>query len=118
VLKFGRTSGHTAISLAIAMGAVRVILLGYDMRRVDGRSHFHDEYGSQDDKLFSHDFLVHFAGWNEAARRCGVTVINTTPGSALTEFPSGDLNDILVEPANDHDQHPDGDHAGALAGSG
>lgn len=28
----GRTSGHTAVSLAIGMGAVRIVLLGYDMR--------------------------------------------------------------------------------------
>jgi hypothetical protein len=30
----GRTSGHTAISLAIGMGASRVVMLGYDMRLI------------------------------------------------------------------------------------
>lgn len=28
----GRTSGHTAVSLAIAMGAAQIVLLGYDMK--------------------------------------------------------------------------------------
>jgi hypothetical protein len=96
-LKFGRTSGHTAISLAIAMGAARVVLLGFDMRRVDGRSHWHDYYPSQDDKLFSHDFLIHFRGWNEAALRAGVDVVNCTSGSALEEFRKAQLDDILEE---------------------
>lgn len=32
VIHGGRTSGHTAVSLAIAMGASRIVLLGYDMR--------------------------------------------------------------------------------------
>ena len=30
----GRTSGHTAISLAIGMGATRIVMLGYDMRLI------------------------------------------------------------------------------------
>lgn len=97
-LKFGRSSGHTAISLSVSMGAIRVILLGYDMRRVGGRSHFHDEYGTEDDKMYRDDFLVHFTGWNEAARRCGVRIINCTPDSALREFPMGDL-DAEIEAA-------------------
>jgi hypothetical protein len=96
-LKFSRSSGHAAIAVAIAMGAVRIVLLGYDMRRVDGRSHYHNAYGSEDDKLFSHDFLLQFAGWNEAARRCGVSIVNATPGSALSEFARGDLAAILRE---------------------
>lgn len=95
-LKFSRTSGHAAITLAIAMGAVRVVLLGFDMRLVDGRSHFHDAYGTKDHNVFANDFLANFDGWNEAARRCGVRIINCTPGSALTEFPTGSLDEELA----------------------
>lgn len=96
-LKFGRSSGHTAISLSISMGASRVVLLGYDMQRVDGRSHYHDVYGTEDDKLFSHDFVPAFTGWNDAALRAGAEVINCTPGSALTEFAMCPLAEVLAE---------------------
>lgn len=95
-LKFGRSSGHSAISLAIALGAARVVLLGYDMRIVDRRSHHHDEYPHEDAKLFTHDFLLAFEGWNAAAERIGVQVLNATPGSALKEFPMTTLDEVLA----------------------
>ncbi len=118
VLKFGRSSGHTAISVAIAMGAARVILLGYDMQIVGGRSHHHNEYHTEDIKLFRDDFLVHFQGWGEAARRIGVEVLNCTPGSALAEFPMRSIDDVLAEAAHVNHQHPHRHHAGAFAGPG
>jgi hypothetical protein len=37
VVRQGRSSGHTAVSLAVAMGAKTIVLLGYDMRVVEGR---------------------------------------------------------------------------------
>src|SRR5690606_5241378 len=63
VVKRGRTSGHTAVALAIAMGARRVVLLGYDCRMVEGRSHFHDSYAQVSAKLYSDDFLPAWNGW-------------------------------------------------------
>ena len=94
-VKHGPSSGHVAISLAIAMGAARVILLGYDMGIIGGRSHHHDDYQTESDKLFRDDFLPGFAGWNAAAERAGVEVLNCTPGSALTEFPMASIDMIL-----------------------
>jgi hypothetical protein len=95
-MKFGRSSGHTGITVAIALGVTRILLLGYDMRIVDGRSHFHDEYGTQDHKLFSHDFLVHWKDWRKAAEAVGVDIINCTPGSALKEFREMSLEEALA----------------------
>ncbi len=96
VLKAGRSSGHSAVSLAIALGASRVVLLGYDMRIValpDGttRSHHHDDYSTTDAALYARDFLIHFTGWHAAAQAVGAEVVNATPGSALTEFPMVDI---------------------------
>lgn len=91
----GRSSGHTAISLAAARGGKRLILLGYDMRIVGGRSHHHNEYSTNNDKLYSRDFIPAFQGWNEVAVKCGVQVLNATPGSALKEFPRVNLEDVL-----------------------
>lgn len=86
VIRQGRSSGHTAVALAVALGANRVVLLGYDMRIVDGASHFHDRYRNGDLELYARDFIPAFDGWRAAAEAAGVTVVNATPGSALTEF--------------------------------
>ncbi|MBX3579913.1 MAG: hypothetical protein KF723_22145 [Rhizobiaceae bacterium] len=96
-IRQGRSSGHTAISLAVAMGAARVVLLGYDMRVVDGREHHHADYDgrTRDTMVYQNEFLPAFAGWNTAALDRGVTVLNATPGSALTEFPMVDLDEVL-----------------------
>jgi hypothetical protein len=110
LVRQGRSSGHTAISLAIAMGARQVALLGYDCRVVDGREHHHDEYlvGGRRDydtekedprwnnkREYSTIFVRGYSGWRDAAARAGATVLNATPGSAITEFDFADLADIL-----------------------
>lgn len=94
----GRSSGHTAIGLAVALGATTIVLMGYDMRVVDGREHFHDEYRGapgRDLALYANQFLPGFKGWNAAALKAGVEIINATPNSALTEFPMADLDEML-----------------------
>lgn len=96
VIQQGRSSGHTAVSLAIALGAARVVLLGYDMRFVEGREHCHGEYkGPRDVAIYERDFIPGFAGWNEAARAVGVDVVNATRDSALKEFPSVSLDEVM-----------------------
>lgn len=93
----GRSSGHTAVSLAIAMGASRVALLGYDMRVVAGREHHHGEYtGPRDLAIYANEFVPGFAGWQAAAAASGVEILNCTPGSAVTEFPFADLDEVVA----------------------
>lgn len=84
----GRSSGHTAIALAVACGASRVVLLGYDMRTVDGRSHFHDAYSARDEARMAGEWIPAFKGWAKDAKKAGVAIVNATPGSALKEFPA------------------------------
>ncbi|WP_027517869.1 hypothetical protein [Bradyrhizobium sp. WSM1417] len=100
VIQQGRSSGHTAVSLAIALGASRVVLLGYDMRFVGGREHCHDEYkgAARDVEIYSREFVPGFAGWDEAARAVGVEVVNATEGSAVKEFRFAKLEEILNAP--------------------
>lgn len=99
-IKMGRSSGHTAISVAYAMGCRDVVLVGYDMRVVDGREHHHTDYldgHPRDLNQYERDFLPAFKGWNAAAEAVGLRVRNATPGSALHEFPMVDLDVILAE---------------------
>jgi len=95
-IRQGRSSGHTAVSLAVAMGASRVIMLGFDMRFVEGREHHHSEYqGPRDAMLYEREFVPGFGGWNAAATKVGVEILNCTPGSAVAEFPFADLDEVL-----------------------
>lgn len=92
----GRSSGHTAVSLAAATGASRVLMVGYDMRVVNGREHHHSEYkGPRDLSIYENEFQKAFRGWNEAAQASGVEILNCTDGSAVTEFPYRPLDEVL-----------------------
>lgn len=92
----GRSSGHTAVGLAIALGASRVILVGYDMRMVGGREHHHSEYsGPRDLDQYAREFVPAFNGWNEDAHKVGVKILNATPLSAVREFPMVNLEEVL-----------------------
>lgn len=94
-IKRGRSGGHTAVSLAIAMGARRVILLGIDCKLSEtGRSHFHDCYTNKE-RRYKNDFLPAWTGWGEAAAKAGVTILNTNRTSALREFEFCDLDQII-----------------------
>jgi hypothetical protein len=95
VIRRGRSSGHTAIGLAIALGARLVVLLGFDMRGDGGRSHFHDRYANRDLAVYGREFVPAFSGWDRDARALGVTVLNATPGSALEEFRKVDLAEVM-----------------------
>lgn len=88
-VKWGASSGHTAVALAVAMGAKKVILLGFDMREVWGKSHHHTDYDSDaiSPGVFK-GWIDAFAGWNRAAKEIGVTIVNASEGSALDEFES------------------------------
>lgn len=93
----GRSSGHTAVSVAALLGASTILLLGYDMRHVYGRSHWHRLYSHPfGSTIYSEDFLPAWEGWRHAAEARGVDVINCTPDSALTEFRCADIGDFLA----------------------
>lgn len=92
----GKSSGHTAVGLAFALGAKRIVLLGYDMRMVDGRTHHHDDYAMADHEIYAREWIPEFDGWNEAALKHGVTIVNATPGSALKEFSAVDIEEELA----------------------
>lgn len=93
----GRSSGHTAVSMSVAMGRPPIIgLVGYDSRVVDGVEHCHAEYsGPRDLEQYAREFVPAWAGWRAAAAAVDVEILNLTPGSAITEFPFADLKEVL-----------------------
>ena len=95
-IKGGRSSGHTAVGLAVGVGFKTLMLLGFDCRLVDGRSHSHDRYRAADPSLYRNAFLPAWRGWRGAAERIGARIINATPGSAIDEFERAAVEEVLA----------------------
>lgn len=96
ILHYGFSSGFQAVNLAILFGATRIVLIGFDMRIVDGRAHY---FGDHPPPLLRRTNYGAFAArFVEAAKRLppGVEIVNATPGSALTCFPMVPLDEVLA----------------------
>lgn len=98
-IRQGRSSGQSAIALAVALGAATVVLLGFDMKPDEaGRTHEHDDYDRPTHPtIFANEFLPAFQGWNQQALDAGVRILNATVGSAITEFPLVNLKEFLAQ---------------------
>jgi hypothetical protein len=95
VIHYGANSGVQAINLAILFGVAEVILVGFDMRAVDGKQHF---FGNHPRPLNNPGYYSMFIEHFEKAARAmppGVRIINATPDSALTCFPFQPLESCL-----------------------
>lgn len=93
-LKSGRNSGYQAIGLAHHFGAKRILLLGYDMRRVGRKEHWHEDHPNNSRSPF-HVFIRCFDSIVEPLKAAGVEVINCTKDSALGHFPYLPLREAL-----------------------
>lgn len=96
-IRYGENAGFQALNLALLFGAMKIVLVGFDMRHVDGRAHF---FGDHPDCLRNSpdDVYRKFAKIMDAAAQklsSKVSIINATPGSALTAFEARDLESAL-----------------------
>lgn len=94
-IHYASNSGFQAVNLAILFGADPIVLVGFDMRHVDGKSHF---FGNHKAPLRDHaQFGVWRSKFAKAAEKLGGSpkIINCTPQSALTCFPSMPLAEAL-----------------------
>ena len=90
-------SGAQAINLAMLFGARRILLLGFDMRNIEGRAHW---FGQHPQPLVQ---VQLYAEWIHKltiaapqAKARGVHIINCTPDSALQCFDKVSLEDALA----------------------
>lgn len=86
-------SGAAAIALAAKMGAKRVILIGYDCHK-RGKAHW---FGDHPKGLGNAGSLPK---WPQAFGRLAKTltkidIVNCSPGTALTCFPTAELDEAL-----------------------
>jgi hypothetical protein len=93
-IKLGGNSGYQAVGLALHFGAARVVLLGFDMQRTGGKSHWHGDHARLgnplDDKM--RDWRRRFAA---LARETRVPIVNATRETALDCFPRVELHEAL-----------------------
>ena len=93
VIHYGDNSGFQALNLAILLGSPYIVLVGFDMRHVSGKSHF---FGDHPQGLFQRQEYQSFAKKFDKAPD-GVTIINATPDSALRAYPMMDLELALED---------------------
>ncbi len=95
-LATGRSAGYQAINLAIHFGATRIILLGYDMRIVDGHYQWHNDHKvANRPGIYESTMLPAFPKLVAPLVERGIKVINCTPGSALHVFPAMELGEAI-----------------------
>lgn len=97
-IHYGENSGYQAINLAILFGAKRIVLVGFDMRRVGGKGHFFGEHPYGLVTTQDYGFLRFIRVFEQAAIRLPVDlkIINCTPDSALRCFPMSTLDRELA----------------------
>lgn len=97
ILAWNYNSGACAINLAFHFGVKRIILLGFDMQKVQNQHNWHKDYPPPESKTWDPypRFLRPFPVIAEDLKRLGVECLNATEGSALTVFPMVKLEDVL-----------------------
>lgn len=102
---WNRNSGGSGISFAYHLGVRRVVLLGFDMRRVDGEPNWHKDHPSPEKNPYP-KYLRFFGKIAKDAKRLGLDIVNCTPGSLVDQFPIMTLEEYLQwEQENESSAH-------------
>lgn len=89
-------SGAAAVSLAASRGAKRIVMLGYDCQRTDGKAHWHGDHVKTLGNAGSlPKWPANFAKLATHLQRMGVEVLNASRATALECFPRVSLEDAL-----------------------
>lgn len=94
-IRYGGNSGYQAINLAFLFGAKRIILLGYDMQKTDGKSHWHGDHpGSLRKESALASWVQRFDSLASDLKYYGVEVLNASRETALKCFERVDIDSI------------------------
>lgn len=94
-LKHGGNSGYAAINLAYHLGAKRIILMGYDMKKLKGKLHFHNGYISKQNELVYKRFVAPYELLSKMTTDLGLPIYNTSLESDLPYFQKVKLEKFL-----------------------
>jgi len=86
-IHYGGNSGYQAINLAYLWGASRIILLGYDMQKTDGKTHWHGDHpkGLHKNPIML-SWIKSFNRLADDLKDKSVEVVNATRTTALEAF--------------------------------
>lgn len=93
LIAWNGNSGATAINVAYWLGARRIFLVGFDMRRIGNKYNWHDRYPKKGrnpkTQRYPNPYMRFMKCWRQVAidaKRLGIEIINTTPDSRLKLF--------------------------------
>ena len=93
---WNRGCGGAAINVAYLLGASKVVLLGFDMRIVEGKHNWHDNHQKVErDKIYQGSMMPFLKPMSDAMKVTGLQIVNATPGSAMNLFPVKTLEEVL-----------------------
>jgi hypothetical protein len=92
----GGNSGYQALNLAYLWGARKINLLGFDMQRTGGRTHFHGDHQGLNNPYdgMLQQWVKNFEMMARDLKAAGVEVLNATRETALTCFERISIDDI------------------------
>ena len=92
----GGNGGYQAIQCLAKAGCTRILGIGFDMKvGDDGRGHWFGEHPGAYRSDYAGTMLPWFETLIDPLKARGIEFVNCTPGSALTCFPTGDLDEEL-----------------------
>jgi hypothetical protein len=91
----GWSSAYQAMHIAIQTGVKRIILVGVDMKRIGGQSHWFGEHAFPSRSDYANAMIPAFRTLVPALEENGIDVVNTSMESALPDFPKKELEEVL-----------------------
>jgi hypothetical protein len=89
-------AGAEALALSTMLGCKMVLLLGFDMKTVNGRHNYHENHVREiPENIYDDYFIGAFEVLSRDLEEIGVRVINCTPNSALKVFPIVPLEEVI-----------------------
>ena len=97
LIHYGSNSGYQALNLAVLFGAKTIYLLGYDMQKTGGKSHWHGNHPPKLNKSTDYRmFISRFQSVEPSSlKEAGVTVVNCSRETALYCFPRAVITEVL-----------------------
>lgn len=85
-VRTGQNSGYQAINIAVLAGAKKILLLGMDMRFINGKSHAHNGHERKMGEASYKRYAQNFRTIETPLKSLGIDVANCSPGSLIQNF--------------------------------
>jgi hypothetical protein len=96
-ISWNHNSGASAINAAVHLGAKKIILLGFDMKKSPGhKNNWHERHEKKDKRWNPYPrFMKGFPHIKREAKKMNVQIINATTDTDLKEFPIVPIKEAL-----------------------